>query len=315
METAVAELCHSTDDVLCRATPHFFHILKNNCPGIVVERVVEAINVLLSRGRGAVGELQVLPPLVVSLFPARTLLRAWPVPLAFPGGSDVTFCQELAQCAPETPGLLSFMLGTEVTGVSQLLSTLFYMRFEEEDPSAAGTVDLQYDKFAAPGRGFAVADAHGSVSLALIERVAPRFQFFSVHVAFPEVFGSQVRKALRSVLQVLMEGPRCRCVLVLLRDVRSSFAPLPRTPAESRDAWLARQLDLGLDPEALDKRCSVDLICNLEGMPDKKTKPLINELRKRLMSSWLPHLGLQQSADGSVSFSNLGRGRRGLHRY
>ena len=114
-----------------------------------------------SPGRGAVGELQVLLPLVVSLFPARTLLRAWPVPLAFPGVSDVTFCQELAQCAHETPGLLSFKLGPEVRGVSQLLNTLFYMRFEEEDPSAAGTIDLQYDKFAVPWRGFAVADAHG----------------------------------------------------------------------------------------------------------------------------------------------------------
>ena len=132
-------------------------------------------------------------------------MQARPVPVAFSAGSDVTFCHELAHCATETPALLSFKLGTMVKGVSQLLNKLFCTRLEEQDLSAAGTIDLQYDEFVAPGRGFAMADAHGSVSLPLIE-LAPRFQFFFVHVAYAEVFGSQVSAELRAALQMVVRA-------------------------------------------------------------------------------------------------------------
>ena len=77
----------------------------------------------------------------------------------------------------------------------------------------------------------------------------------------------------------------------------------PGTPLELRTAWLAQQLGLELDPEVHNVRRAVDMVSNLDGLPDKKAKATINEMRKRVMSSLLPHLGLQRGADGSVSFA------------
>ena len=146
METNIAALSNSAGNVLSLAAPHFFHVLKSNCPHIVVERVVEAMSALLSRDEDAEEEqpmnfkaffhwlyLSSSSELRCALL--AQVMQAWPVPLAFSAGSDVTFCHELAHCATETP--------TMVTGVSQLLNKLFYTRFEEQDLSAAGTIDLQ----------------------------------------------------------------------------------------------------------------------------------------------------------------------------
>ena len=142
METDIAALSNSAGNVLFLAAPHFFHVLKSNCPHIVVERVVEAMSALLSRDEDAEEEQ---PMNFKSFFRwlyrsssselrgalLAQVMQAFPVPLAFSAGSDVTFCHELAHCATETPALLSFKLGKMVKGVSQLLNKLFYTRFEE----------------------------------------------------------------------------------------------------------------------------------------------------------------------------------------
>ncbi|CAE7583216.1 unnamed protein product [Symbiodinium natans] len=122
---------------------------------------------------------------------------------------------------PEQPLLLSMALVDAPVGASSLNNSLFMTDFDLTHSAMPGYVQIQFDQdFMRPGRGFAVADAHGTIDASFLHKAKDIFQFFVVHMRFADLNS----EAHRHDISQILEGARTRCVIILGRDAPSAAA-------------------------------------------------------------------------------------------